>query len=99
LPARSGSPTASAELVIDGEVLHVNLELLFDAATGAAVGVDVRDEEDAAALVAAFEDGVTTTGEPPLALLVDNRPSRRRRACADRARPRLGAICRGERRP
>jgi len=65
----------SVEVVIDGEVLHVNLELVVDAATDAAVGIDVRDEEDAAALVAAFEDGVTTTGEPPLALLVDNRPS------------------------
>jgi len=65
----------SLEVVVDGEVLRVNLELVVDAATGAAVGVDVRDEEDAAALVAAFEDGVATTGEAPLALLVDNRPS------------------------
>jgi len=65
----------TVEIVIDGEVLRVNLELVVDAATDAAVGVDVRDEEDAAALVAAFEDGVTTTDEAPLALLVDNRPS------------------------
>lgn len=65
----------SLEVVIDGEVLHVNLELVVDAATDAAVGIDVRDEEDAAAVVTAFEDGVTTTDEAPLALLVDNRPS------------------------
>ncbi|HET8932756.1 MAG TPA: hypothetical protein VFN67_04915 [Polyangiales bacterium] len=63
------------EVVIDGEVLHVNLELVIDAATDAAVGCDIRDEEDSPALVAAFENGVATTGEPPLALLVDNRPS------------------------
>jgi hypothetical protein len=63
------------EVVIDGEVLHVNLELVVDAATDAAVGIDVRPEEDSAALVAAFEDGKQTTGEAPLALLVDNRPS------------------------
>lgn len=63
------------EVVIDGEVLHVNLELVVDAATDAAVGIDVRAEEDSAALVAAFEDGKRTTGEAPLALLVDNRPS------------------------
>jgi hypothetical protein len=63
------------EVVIDGEVLHVNLELVVDAATDAAVGIDVRAEEDSAALVAAFEDGKLTTGEAPLALLVDNRPS------------------------
>jgi len=30
------------EVVIDGEVLHVNLELVVDAATDAAVGIDVR---------------------------------------------------------
>lgn len=63
------------EVVIDGEVLHVNLELAVDAASGAAVGLDVRDEEDSPALVAAFKDGIATTGEAPLALLVDNRPS------------------------
>jgi hypothetical protein len=63
------------EVVIDGEVLHVNLELVIDAASDAAIGIDVRDEEDSPALVAAFEDGVATTGEAPLALLVDNRPS------------------------
>jgi hypothetical protein len=63
------------EVVIDGEVLHVNLELVVDAATDAAVGIDVRAEEDSAALVAAFEDGKLTTGEAPLAVLVDNRPS------------------------
>jgi hypothetical protein len=65
----------TVEVVIDGEVLQVNLELVVDAATDAAVGIDVRDEEDSAAIVTAFENGMSTTGEPPLALLVDNRPS------------------------
>jgi hypothetical protein len=65
----------TVEVVIDGEVLNVNLELAVDAATDAAVGIDVRDEEDSAALVASFENAVETTGEPPLAMLVDNRPS------------------------
>jgi hypothetical protein len=65
----------SVEVVIDGEVLRVNLELVVDAASDAAVGVDVRDEEDSAALIAAFDDGVMTTDEAPLAMLVDNRPS------------------------
>ena len=63
------------EVVIDGKVLHVNLELVIDAASDAAIGIDVRDEEDSPALVAAFEHGIATTGEAPLALLVDNRPS------------------------
>ena len=41
----------------------------------AAVGIDVRDHEDAAAVLAAFDDGVTTTGAAPLCLLLDNKPS------------------------
>lgn len=61
-------------IVIDGETLHQNLELCVDAYSGAAVGIDVRDEEDSPAVVVAFEDGVHTTGEPPLALLLDNKP-------------------------
>ncbi len=52
-----------------------NLELMTDPASGAFVGISVRDEEDAAAVTEAFTDGVDTTGAPPLALLLDNRPS------------------------
>jgi hypothetical protein len=62
------------EVIIDGEVVHQNLELVVDAHTDAAVGIDVRDEEDSPAVVAAFEDGVKATGEAPLALLLDNKP-------------------------
>lgn len=61
-------------IVIDGEVIHQNLELCVDADSGAAVGIDVRDAEDSAAVIASFADGVKTTGEPPLALLLDNKP-------------------------
>ena len=63
------------EVVIDGQALHVNLELVVDAATDASVGISVRDEEDAKAVVEAFQSGVETTAKPPLALLLDNRPS------------------------
>jgi hypothetical protein len=62
-------------VVLDGRRFHFNLELVVDAATDAAVGIRVRDEEDSAAVTEAFEHGVTTTGAPPLALLLDNRPS------------------------
>lgn len=61
-------------LVIDGEVVHQNLQLCVDAYSGAAVGIDVRDQEDTPAVVAAFDDGVHTTGKDPLALLLDNKP-------------------------
>ena len=62
-------------LVIDGKTFHRNLELVVDAATDAAVGISVRDEEDSAAVVQAFTQGVAATGGAPLALLLDNRPS------------------------
>lgn len=63
------------EVLIDGETLHVNLELAVDAATGAAVGIKVSDEEDSQAVREVFASGVETTGEPPLAMLLDNKPS------------------------
>ncbi|MBA3764495.1 MAG: hypothetical protein H0X05_03195, partial [Actinobacteria bacterium] len=63
------------EVMIDSRKFHVNLELIVDAASAAAVGISVRDEEDSAAVVEAFDEGEQTTGEPPLALLLDNRPS------------------------
>jgi hypothetical protein len=62
-------------IVIDGKTFHRNLELVVDAASAAAVGISVRDEEDSAAVVQAFTQGVQATGGTPLALLLDNRPS------------------------
>ena len=62
-------------VVLDGKIFTMNLELVVDAASGAAVGISVRDEEDSAAVVEAFAQGAQTTGEAPLALLLDNRPS------------------------
>jgi hypothetical protein len=62
-------------IVIDGKTFHRNLELVVDAASAAAVGISVRHEEDSAAVVQAFTQGVAATGGTPLALLLDNRPS------------------------
>ena len=61
-------------VVVDGERFVVNLELDVDAHTAALVGASVRDEEDSAAVIEAFDDGVTTTGAAPEALLLDNKP-------------------------
>lgn len=52
-----------------------NLELMVDAHSDAAVGASTRDEEDSQAVVEAFDDGVRTTGAPPLCTLVDHRSS------------------------
>jgi hypothetical protein len=67
-----GSPIAIA---INDERFVFNLELNVDAYSGAFVGMSIRDEEDSAAVTEALDDGVTTTGKAPLALLLDNKPS------------------------
>jgi len=66
-----------AELVVllNGQRITVNLELLVDADSGAFTGASIRPTEDAAAVTTAFDDGVHTTGGPPIALLLDNKPS------------------------
>lgn len=75
---------AGAQWVGDGssiaiQLLHhwfvFNLELMTDAHSGTFTGFDVRDYEDSQAVASAFHDGVRTTGQPPLALLLDPRPS------------------------
>lgn len=67
-----GSPLS---VVVDGVTQTFNLELDLDTHTGALVGLSLRDHEDGAAVAEAFADGVVTTGAPPLAQLLDNRPS------------------------
>lgn len=61
-------------VVVDGQRFVFNVEFDVDACSGAFVGVSVRDAEDSEAVVEAFDSGVATTGEPPLALLLDNKP-------------------------
>jgi len=60
---------------LDGEPFSYNFELMVDAFSGAFVGISIRDTEDATAVVEAFDAGIETTGDPPLAVLLDNRPS------------------------
>ena len=67
-----GSPIA---VTINDERFVFNLELMVDAYSGGFVGMSIRDEEDSAAVTEALADGVATTDEAPLAVLLDNRPS------------------------
>jgi hypothetical protein len=67
-----GSPIP---ITLNGQRFVFNLELMVDAYSGGFTGMSIRDEEDSAAVTEALRDGVATTGEPPLALLLDNRPS------------------------
>lgn len=62
-------------VTVDGQRFTFNVELDVDTFSAAIVGASLRDEEDAQAVIDAFHDGVETTGEPPVALLLDNRPS------------------------
>lgn len=62
-------------VVVDDQRFVFNVELNVDAYAGAFVGAVVSETEDSAAVIDAFTAGVTTTGAPPLALLLDNKPS------------------------
>ncbi len=83
---RGGFETFSAGLQweADGTELAVeingvrwicNLELMVDSHTDAFVGASIRPTEDSAAVTEAFSDGIATTGTPPIAVLLDNKPS------------------------
>lgn len=62
-------------VLFGGQRFVFNVELDVDMHTAAFVGTSVRDTEDSTAVVEAFDSGVATTGAPPIALLLDNRPS------------------------
>ena len=64
-----GSPI---DITVNGERFTFNWELVVDGFSGAVVGCSVRPEEDAAAVVEAFEDAVVTAGAAPIALNTDN---------------------------
>ena len=65
----------SVPVTINDSRFDFNVELDVDAYSGGFVGLSIRDEEDSAAVTEALADGVATTGEAPLALLLDNKPS------------------------
>jgi hypothetical protein len=62
-------------IVVDGQRFVFNVELDVDAYSGAFVGTSVSDTEDSVAVTDTFASGVATTGAPPLALLLDNKPT------------------------
>lgn len=66
---------AELGVALNGQRFTVNLELLVDADSGGFTGASIRPTEDATAVVEALADGVATTGAPPIALLLDNKPS------------------------
>jgi len=58
-----------------GKTIRFNVELQCDAFSGGFVGLSIRDQEDSAAVIESFRDGIATTGAAPLAELLDNKPS------------------------
>ena len=73
-----------AQLMIDGKHLVVELngvpyalnwELAVDAETSAHVGFQISPSEDGQALIDAVSMAGDTMGEPPIAVLADNKPS------------------------
>jgi hypothetical protein len=63
------------DVVVDGVKFQFNLELNVDTCSAALVGADVGSTENAATVIQAFDNAVTTTGSPPIAILLDNKPS------------------------
>lgn len=61
------------EVVLDGITYRPNLELMVDAYSAAWVGLEVSDEEDSGVVVDAFQSGIDTTGDAPIAVLLDNK--------------------------
>ncbi len=59
---------------IDSCVFTFNVELMVDTFSSALVGLSVSNEEDSDAVIEAFKDGVQSTGDNPLCLLVDLKP-------------------------
>ncbi len=60
---------------LNSQLYVFNAEGVIDAASNGLVAFDVTDTEDEQAVIDAFQHGVATTGEPPLAVTLDNRPS------------------------
>lgn len=56
------------------ETFTFNLEMMLDVSSNALVGIAVSDSENEAAVLGAFDDGLATTGQAPLALSLDNKP-------------------------
>ena len=65
----------SLTLTLEEQPFTFNFELMVDAYSGAFTGISIRDQEDSQAVCEAFDHGVETTGQPPVALLLDNLPA------------------------
>jgi len=71
------------KVIIDGRLVEVAWQPMVDVGSTATVGAAVRANEDTAGVVAAFEEGVATTGDAPRALLLDNKACNTNQALRD----------------
>ena len=58
---------------VDGKTFVFNVELAVDAYSGAFTGVGISRHEDSDVVIAAFQDGIASSGVRPIALLLDNK--------------------------
>jgi hypothetical protein len=61
------------ELVVGRQTFVVTWQPMIDVGSAATVGATVRPAEDSAGVIAAFREGVATTGASPRVLLLDNK--------------------------
>ena len=58
---------------VDGKTFVFNVELAVDAYSGAFTGVGISRFEDSEGVIAAYNDGIASSGVRPIALLLDNK--------------------------
>jgi len=74
-------------IVLDGRRFVFCAEAVADVDSNALVGIEVTDVENEQALLAAFDAGLTTTGEHPLALTLDSKPCNHTQGVHDAVQP------------
>ena len=74
-------------IVIEGRRFVFCAEAVADVDSNALVGIEIADVENEKALLAAFDAGVTTTGEHPLGLTLDNKPCNHTAGVHDSVKP------------
>ena len=79
-----GSPMV---VEIDGHPFAFNLEAIVDVDSNGVVGTQATPVENQRAVLEAFEQGETTTGQRPIGLSLDNRPSNHTAALEEAIEP------------
>ena len=76
-------------IVLNNQRFVFCAEVVSDVDSNAVVGIEIADVENEKALLASFDAGLTTTGEHPLSLTLDNKPSNHTAGVNDSVQPTI----------